>query len=333
MDINGVIIRYLDGSASIDDKRLLFEWLKESDKNWSEYNEIRDIWLSCEASFVDDAEVNKAFARFRSRIINKDTYKKRYGKVFRQWLYMTAVLIVIFSMGHWFFQPHTIIETKVLVTQNQLITAPQSKGKFILPDSTIVWLNADSKLIYPEVFEPDKRIVQLEGEGYFDVAEDSKKPFIVQTDDVEVEVLGTAFDISCYPFKETTDVVLIDGKVKINTNRSNKRTIMEPNQLFAYNKDSGLSTLKKTKANLHIDWIKDRLIFDNNRLSDIIISLEGWYNIDIDCPPKYAHTTRLSFTVRNESIEEIMRGISLIIPIRYKIEEHTLKIIPNKRNV
>ena len=84
---------------------------------------------------------------------------------------------------------------------------------------------------------------------------------------------------------------------------------------------------KKPKST---DWIKDRLVFDNDCLADILISMEGRYNMDIECPRQFAASTRLSFTIRQESIEEVMEAMSLIAPIRYEIKKNKVYITPRK---
>lgn len=324
-DINEIIIRYLEGSSTLDEKQLLLQWLRESDKNLDDFNITRDLWLSCEVALGDEAEINMSLNRLRQRILaGQQTEKAPRRRPFIGWYQTAAVILVLLGMGYW-LSVQKPAEPQMYV-QNQLITAKGSKGQFVLPDGSIVWLNTDSKLIYPENFSDGKREVELVGEGYFQVVEDEKKPFIVKTGDLDVEVLGTSFDVSSYPYMDKIDIVLLSGKVKVNSDIFSKPVMLEPNQLLSFDKkDIGIS-LQSTKANLHIDWIKDRLVFDNTSLSDIIISLQGWYNVVIDCPKAYADKNRLSFTVRGENIDETLKAMSLIIPIKYTINENRITI-------
>ncbi len=324
-DINEIIIRYLDGSASLEDKKELLQWLKESDHNWNDFNETRDIWLSCDAALSDETDVDIALSRLRNRILNHDASIRPPRRTFLSWYHAAAIILVLLGMGYWLSLQNLRLDTKEVYVQNQLITAKGSKGKFILPDGTTVWLNTDSKLIYPEKFDANKRAVRLEGEGYFEVTENKKKPFIVQSGDLDIEVLGTKFDISNYSFQDKMDVVLLSGSVKVSGERLNDNVLLKPNQILKYYKH-GEATIEETKAHLHADWIKERLVFDNTSLSDIIISLEGWYNISIECPRSLADKTRMTFTVRGENVEEIFKAMSLITAIQYSITEDKVTI-------
>ncbi|WP_301042562.1 FecR family protein, partial [Parabacteroides goldsteinii] len=236
-----------------------------------------------------------------------------------------AVLLVLFGLYFWLSIEQT--EPKLMV-QNQLITAKGSKGKFTLPDGTVVWLNSESRLVYPDQFADGKRTVNLVGGAYFEVVKDEKKPFIVKAGDVDVEVLGTSFNISSYPFKDNIETALLSGSVKISGPSVCREIYLKPNEVFEYKKDLHAVSVKPANASLYADWIKDRLVFDNRPLSDILISMEGWYNMDIVCPEKFAESTYMSFTIRQEDIDEILRAMSFIIPISYQIKNGKAFIMP-----
>ena len=217
-----------------------------------------------------------------------------------------------------------------IIVQNQLITAKGSKGRCILPDGSVVWLNSETKLTYPNQFDDDRRFVSLEGEAYFEVAKDAKKPFIVQAGEIDVEVLGTCFNVDSYSSGEFVQTALLNGSVKISGKTLEEPVYLKPNELFKYRKSDQVSSVEEAKVSLYVDWIKDRLVFDNVCLSDILISMAGRYNMDMECPKRLAASTRLSFTIRQESIEEVMEAISLIAPIKYEIKENKIYIMPRK---
>ena len=230
-----------------------------------------------------------------------------------------------YSIGSW--RKHSADDFTV---QNQLITAEGSKGQFTLPDGSVVWLNSETRLTYPDQFAGDRRLVTLEGEAYFEVAKDAKKPFIVQAGEIDVEVLGTSFNVNSYSSGEFVRTALLNGSVKISGKTIEEPVYLKPNELFEYRKIDRVSSVEDAKAALYADWIKDRLVFDKDYLSDILISMEGRYNMDIECPEKFAASIRLSFTIRNESIEEVMEAMSLIAPIKYEIKGKKVYIIPKK---
>lgn len=335
-DINEIIIRYLDGSAGWEEKTRLLQWLKQSDDNSGDFAAIRDLWLSCNAMMENESEADIALGELKDRILQKqDRLERESGTKTKtkalsftlRWTQAVAVLLLLlgigYAIGSW--RSHSVPD---VVVQNQLITAKGSKGRFTLPDGTVVWLNSETKLTYPERFTGDRRLVSLEGEAYFEVAKNPEKPFIVQAGEIDVEVLGTCFDLDSYSFGEFVETALLAGSVKISGKTLKEPVYLKPNELFRYRKSDQAASVKEAKVGLYTDWIKDRQVFDNDCLADILISMEGRYNMDIECPEWFAASTCLSFTIRQESIEEVMEAMSLIAPIRYEIRNRKVYIIP-----
>lgn len=333
-DINEIIIRYLDDSAALEEKMLLLRWLKQSDGNRDDFAVTRDLWLSCNVAAGNELEVDIALEKLKDRILLEQgrmereslTERKTLSVVLR-WTRVTAVLLLLLGIGYGIgsWREHSVSD---VIVQNQLITAKGSKGRFTLPDGSVVWLNSETKLTYPNQFTGNRRFVSLEGEAYFEVAKDAKKPFVVQAGEIDVEVLGTCFDLDSYSSGEFVETALLNGSVKISGKALKDPVYLKPNELFRYRKSDQIASVEEAKVGLYADWIKDRLVFDNDCLADILISMEGRYNMEIECPKQFAASTRLSFTIRQESIEEVMEAMSLIAPIRYEIKSGKVYIIP-----
>ena len=333
-DINEIIIRYLDGSAALEEKMLLLRWLKQSDGNRDDFAVTRDLWLSCNVAAGNELEVDIALEKLKDRILLEQgrmekeslTERKTLSVVLR-WTRVAAVLLLLLGIGYGIgrWREHSVSD---VIVQNQLITAKGSKGRFTLPDGSVVWLNSETKLTYPNQFTGNRRFVSLEGEAYFEVAKDAKKPFVVQAGEIDVEVLGTCFDLDSYSSGEFVETALLNGSVKISGKALKDPVYLKPNELFRYRKSDQIASVEEAKVGLYADWIKDRLVFDNDCLADILISMEGRYNMDIECPKQFAASTRLSFTIRQESIEEVMEAMSLIAPIRYEMKNGKVYIIP-----
>jgi ferric-dicitrate binding protein FerR (iron transport regulator) len=327
-DIKDIIVRYLDGSASLQEKSILLQWLKSSDANRHDFTQTRDLWLLAGASLPDnEVATDIALEQFREKILRRYRRHLAVHRSRKIWYGGAAALFVLVVMSFWFANQNSRIR-EVVVVRNQLITAGDSKGRFILPDGSVVWLNRDSKLAYPEQFQDNERVVTLEGEAYFEVAENSEKPFIVQSGEFAVKVLGTAFDVSNYPSAGTLQAVLVHGSVEVTGTPVKGKVALTPDQMFVYDRENNSAGVYRTNAMLHIGWINDRLVFDNDCLADIIVSMKSWYNVRIECPEAFARKTRLSFTIRRENPDEIMKAMSAIIPIRYSIQENEITIIP-----
>lgn len=328
VDINEIIIRYLDASATQEEKICLLQWLKESEKNRSDFVETRDLWLACEVVTDNELEVEIALNRFKGRILEerkKISVRQERSSLF--FIQVAAVFLLLLGFSYWFvIRPDFV--TKELLVKNQIITANGSKGRFELPDGTIVWLNGNSTLTYWDSYTNGKRDVTLKGEAYFDVKKNTNSPFSVQLGDLTVQVLGTKFNVSNYGTDRMVKMALLSGSIKITGTELKKELILKPDELYTYSRQSGKGYIEQVEAQLYANWIKDKLVFDNEKLSDIIICLEGWYGVSFNCKKSFAERTRMSFTVRGESIDEILSAMEMIVPIKYDIKDDEVTIHP-----
>jgi len=167
---------------------------------------------------------------------------------------------------------------------NQLVIPYGKNSSIQLPDGTMAYLNAGSRLIYPSFFTGKIREVFLIGEGFFDVVPDKNNPFVVQTNDLKVEVLGTRFNVSAYPSDNMIETVLVEGKVKISPNSNNpfrKEYVLEANELASYNRTSAETRISAVDVSNYVSWHNGFLNFDSSDLSRITKKLERYYNIRI----------------------------------------------------
>lgn len=167
---------------------------------------------------------------------------------------------------------------------NQLVV-PYGKNSFVtLADGTQVYLNAGSRLIYPSYFEGKVREVILFGEAYFNVAPMTDKPFIVQTSEINVEVLGTQFNLSAYASDKTIETVLVEGKVKITENNRKlfkKGYVLNPNELATFNRETLETTIRTVDVSNYVTWHEGYMNFESVDLSRIVKRIERYYNINI----------------------------------------------------
>lgn len=167
---------------------------------------------------------------------------------------------------------------------NQLFVPYGKHASIKLPDGTIAHLNAGSSLIYPSKFDGSTRVVSLLGEGYFDVVHNPDMPFIVKTKEINVEVLGTKFDISAYPGDNIVETILVEGKVKMvkqGFQFSSKEYILSPNQKAVFDINSKETSISEVNVNNYISWQKGFLLFETQDLNRIFRKVERYYNIKI----------------------------------------------------
>lgn len=167
---------------------------------------------------------------------------------------------------------------------NQLIVPFGKNSSVKLPDGTTAYLNAGSRLVYPSFFEGKNREVFLIGEGFFDVVHNPEKPFVVKTSDLEVEVLGTRFNVSAYPTDNIIETVLVSGKVKVKKtgfHLLNSEYILEPSQRAAFNRQNAETNITNVDVLNYVTWREGYLDFEQSDLNRIVKKLERYYDIKI----------------------------------------------------
>jgi hypothetical protein len=167
---------------------------------------------------------------------------------------------------------------------NQLLVPYGKNSSIKLPDGTIAYLNAGSRLVYPSFFEGKKREVFLFGEGFFEVIHNADMPFIVKTKELEVEVLGTKFNLSDYPSDKIIETVLVEGKVIIKESGFHfmkSEYILEPNQRAAFNRESAEMKVTQVDVLNYISWHDGYMNFEASDLNRIVKKLERYYNVQI----------------------------------------------------
>lgn len=166
---------------------------------------------------------------------------------------------------------------------NQIIIPYGKHSKLNLPDGTSVWLNAGSRLLFPNNFNSKKREVFLIGEAYFDVTKSEYKPFVVHTSELMVEVMGTEFNVSAYANDDIIETVLTEGSVKLTRNGAGlfeSSILLNPNQMATLNKNSQETIVKEIKSENYTSWKNGFFIFEKEQLSRAIKQIERYYNIN-----------------------------------------------------
>jgi len=201
------------------------------------------------------------------------------------------------------------------IPQDLKLVTPRGKDyHIILPDGTKVWLNADTKLIFPDHFSGTYRLVQLEGEAYFEVAKDKKHPFIVRCQAFTTEVLGTKFDVRAYSSTDA-NVVLVEGSVALRSNKSKNTCSIIPGQK-AQIKGSGDFIVEHVDTYAYVQWKDGYFYFEDVMLGDILQELGRWYNVNIIVENPQKVRTRMHFAAdRNESLSVALDNLNTICDV------------------
>ena len=196
----------------------------------------------------------------------------------------------------------------------------------ILPDGTRVFLNSGSVLRYDNFFGKKYRTLKLAGEAFFEVTRNEKLPFIIQTADVEVQVLGTKFNVMAYPDDDCVETTVTEGKVSVTEMHGHASLELTANQKATFHKSSQLLLLNDVNTDLYVCWKENLLTFDNENFADVIKKLERWYDVKINVQGTDSIKDRFTLTIKSESLREVLELISLTTNIDYKIRDDQVTI-------
>lgn len=312
-----------------DEEFMQLEQWKMIQKNTELFEEIELLWNSIQNSCITYIPDKEFYWKKISQHINASRDEEIGIKTNTQWglkrfyKYIAAACIIIL-VGTSFY-----IGSNMQHVDNfkQEYASLSGKSKIILPDGSLVWLNAQSSLSYDDRFLKEKRIVKLSGEAYFDIVHSKSCPFVVNTEGVDVEVHGTKFNVESYKNDGYVQVSLQEGAVSIHTKDEN--VFLKPGEAGTYNKQSKKMIIAQSDIGFTISWAQDKLEFNNRPLGDICRFLSKWYHVKIEVHPSLLELCNYTFTLRNEPLEEILRLMAKIHPLKYHFDENNnLHIMP-----
>lgn len=207
---------------------------------------------------------------------------------------------------------------------NTLYVERGGEYRIVLSDSTVVWLNSDSKLEYPVSFGQKRRVVKLQGEAYFKVHPNPDSPFVVMSEGVEITVLGTEFNVNTRR-KGIVETALIKGRVKVSKNE--KQVILEPAEAAVYRSDRDALTIEKINPDICAAWRNGDIVFSNERLEDIMDELALWYDFEIFYLNQALKDILLSGDMkRYGKIEELLHFFERSAGLRFDIKGKTITV-------
>jgi len=208
---------------------------------------------------------------------------------------------------------------------NTLSTPTGGQYNIVLADGTKVYLNAVSSIKYPTQFNGDQRIVELDGEAYFEVAKNKNKPFIVKSGDQDIEVLGTHFNVHAYDNESVVKTTLLEGSVAVSY--KNQKAILKPGQQSNVSDKFTKITIKQVDTEAAIAWKNGRFKFDNADLKTVMRQLERWYGIKVEYRGDVSDVRFNGGTFMNKNLSEVLKVLELS-NIKFKVEGKTIIVYP-----
>ncbi len=325
-DISLIIAKILLKVANKDEVDILSQWKNKSPLNASFLSNLKAFW---ELPVEEKSSEGLIIARERLLTRVKSTEAGSHGRSLVYYLLrVAAVFAFILSIAS--LSIYIASDTRLFYKSNwvEVSTEAGQQSKVSLPDGSLVWLNAGTVIKY----HPDKneRKVSLNGEAYFEVNHSPDYPFVVETGDTRIKVLGTKFNVSHYPESKITETSLLSGKIEMTIDKSNKVVDVRPGEKVYYNAEN--QTFGKTEAIVQNDvlWRQGILVFENESFNDLIIKLERYYAINFVYNKVSFDNIHYTGTINNLNITRVLEFINLTIPINYEIDNKTIKLILNK---
>ncbi|TKC61248.1 DUF4974 domain-containing protein [Pedobacter hiemivivus] len=211
------------------------------------------------------------------------------------------------------------------ITYNSLATPRGGQYMLKLPDGTKVWLNSASSLRFPTAFSGKERMVELSGEGYFEVVKDKTKPFRVKTADQTVEVLGTHFNINAYPEEPAVVTTLLEGSVKLAKSGTDKVQFLKPGQQARL---TNIFTIHEVDPDAFVDWKDGYFKFSRENIQSIMRKVSRWYDVDVVYEGTLTKEGFVGTVPRSKNIKELLDALKLTGLMNYRIEGNQVVITP-----
>lgn len=317
-DINKLLADYLSNSISESDfleMRGLVNQLTDDElaayvqKAWMEQNTYDNVF---------EPKTSLLLPRIMKEVkLPSPPITKGKTRMFNLWLklgkYAAVVSVVILSaITFYLYQEHSSLQA--MLAQEVVFSSPAGqRANLVLPDGTEVNLNSLSTLRYKQDFGKESRELSFSGEGFFKVAKDENRPFIIHSNELQIRVLGTTFNFYNYDSDEYAEVALVEGCVQVNTN-DNQVVRLMPNEKVTFEKKNKKLIKTHTSLNTELAWKKSELVFEETPLREVIKTIERCYHVHIISEEGKWLDDCYSATYKDVSLDEILE----ILKIHYK---------------
>ena len=346
-----LLTRKLAGEATIHEVEELDDLIASYPDSIYYEEALKALWLPA----AEDIDTEQAFNHHISKFHGELNFEEETEEVLSTGFFtrykryaVACSLLLISGIGYLFLADLVKPNNEILHTQ--IVAGKGIRKQITLPDGTLVWLNADSKLSFDlNMKEKDQRLVTLSGEAFFEVAHDKKHPFVVYTDKMSVKVLGTAFNIKAYPTEKKAETTLIKGSVELYVNGNTpQKFLLRPSEKFVL-EDKEIQAVKSKVLHPNegrilllenIDpiimgdkryieetsWTENRLVFHNETFLELAPKLERWFNVSIQIKDEQTKRYRFTGIFTKETINQALTAMQIIQPFHFKLKNHDVTI-------
>lgn len=349
--IRNLIKKHFEGQLEESERAELSSWIENAENQPDLKKALEELWVVY--SPEETMPVNMS-ERMISRFFKEEGVRNKEGTIYRQmnhrarrWQWIAASVALLAIASYFFLAPSASTDNRL----HTVSTQKGSKSRMQLPDGTTVWLNAGSKIEYDESFGKTTRYVKLEGEAYFDVTHDKKRPFLIHTAALDIKVLGTVFNVRAYPDEKTTEASLVKGSIEVSFPGSvTDKIVLSPSEKIsvensapvpvkkAATKDSTapipslvvvskISYQQSDNSIIETSWVDNKLVFRNRPFEEIIAEMSRWYGVNFEMNNKTMTGKRFTATFQNETVHEALLHLSSSLQFSYSIDSVSNTII------
>ncbi len=318
--------KYLANEATKEEIALLEKWVLAGEQNKKLFNQYRQAWILAQAGKpVVDVDIDNEWNKLENILFAEE--EKNTGKFltlqpeksFTHFLKIAAIVLIALTTS--FFLYRIIAKPEV-----ENVIAMESVKSATLPDGTTVALNKNSVITYPGKFGRKNRKVLLKGEAFFQVKRNEEKPFIIEAENTEIEVLGTSFNVDARPDKQFVEVIVNTGRVALRTQKG-KEIILVKGERGVFSKETGELIKETNKSRNYLAWKTRKLIFEDDPLADVVKDISEAYDVKIELSGPALNNCRLTATYDNLSLDAVLNVLKETFDLSVSKKDDIILII------
>lgn len=314
--IEDLLVKHLLGETNAQEDKYVQDWLEEAAENKKHFEQLKLIWNSSEKLIAETTlDENDAWERLQQRITNEEASKKKSIAFRPSYIRIAAGLLLLIAVGWSYFTWNRSPEMLVLQSQDQVLTQT-------LPDGSVVTLNKNSSVQYPEEFKGNERHVQLSGEAFFDVAADKAKPFIIAANQSRIKVVGTSFNVRSSA--QRTEVIVATGVVEVSKNESS--VVLNPNESAIVSADRNDPVKQRNEDQLYNYYRTKEFVCNGTPLYRLVDVLNQAYGKNIVIANRKLSNLPLTATFHDESLEKILLVIGETFNITVERDQDQIRL-------
>jgi ferric-dicitrate binding protein FerR (iron transport regulator) len=300
-DVHNLINKYYNGDSTIEEERLLFDFLESDTSN--DYQSEKAQFL-----FFRTAREEKPTKNLVNQI-NKDFSVTGKGIRLAFVMRAAAVLIIAVGLGYLIF---FLFRSPLAETS----TEANVQSEINLPDGSHVWIHSSSKIRYPKKFDKGKREVFLDGEAYFEITKDPARPFLVHTHETITQVVGTSFDLRNFKKEGHVELTVFTGRVIFG---SDKKVEVTPGKQVLFEKSNGKLHQKEVKGLNALAWKTKRLQFEDTPIDEVLVDLTRYFNVQFEMKSKNKLNCHFSGAFNKPSLDDMLKALSFSMNIQFQL--------------